>query len=102
MDDTGTLYDALYVTSAKDEATIYAIKKYQTDGAYYLRLRRIKTDSGIYLRIDRLPGNAQSDFVGESADAKLSSASAIFNSATTGMETIYFRQPVDVIIKPVN
>lgn len=90
LDDTGTLYDALYVTSAKDEATIYAIKKYKTDGAYYLRLRRIKTDSGIYLRIDRLSGNAQSDFVGESADAKLSSASAIFNSATTGMETIYF------------
>lgn len=55
-----------------------------------MRLRRIKTDSGIYLRIDRLSGNAQSDFVGESADAKLSSASAIFNSATTGMETIYF------------
>ena len=74
----------------RDEATIYAIKKYKTDGAYYLRLRRIKTDSGIYLRIDRLSGNAQSDFVGESADAKLSSASAIFNSATTGMETIYF------------
>lgn len=30
------------------------------------------------------------NFNGESADAKLSSASAIFNSATSGMETIYF------------
>lgn len=90
LDDTGTLYNTLYVTSAKDEATIYAIKKYQTSGAYYLRLRRVKTASSIYLRIDRLPGNAESDFTGESADAKLSAAAAVFNSATTGMETIYF------------
>ncbi len=90
LDDTGTLYNTLYVTSAKDEATIYAIKKYQTTGAYYLRLRRVKTTSSIYLRIDRLPGNAESDFAGDSADAKLSAAATVFNSATTGMETIYF------------
>lgn len=90
LDDTGTLYNTLYVTSAKDEATIYAIKKYKTAGAYYLRLRRIKTTSSIYLRIDRLPGNAESDFAGENAEAKLSAAAAVFNSATEGMETIYF------------
>ena len=90
LDDTETLYNTLYVTSDKEGATIYAIKKYQTDGAYYLRLRRIKTASGIYLRIDRLPGNAESDFIGEDANAKLAAATAVFNSTTVGMETIYF------------
>lgn len=90
LDDSGKLYDGLYVTSDKEAATIYVIKKYQTDGAYYLRLRRIQTNSSTYLRIDRLPGNAESDFAGETASAKLASAAAVFNSATTGMETIYF------------
>jgi uncharacterized protein (TIGR02145 family) len=89
LDNTGVQYECLYVTSDALGATIYAIKKYKTEGAYYLRWRRVETVGGKYLRIDRIAGNSTSDFAGGDAAAKLNAAAAIFNAATS-METIYF------------
>lgn len=90
LDETGVEYNGLYVTSDAQAATIYVIKKYKTNDAYYLRLRRIESAGSVYLRIDRLPGNAESDFAGADDAAKLNAAAAVFASVGTGMETIYF------------
>lgn len=89
-DDSGDVYSSLYVTSDAERATIYAIKKYQTDGAYLLRIQRVAA-AAPYLKITRLPGNAQSDFVGEDGVARLASAEAQFAAAKeSDMEVLYF------------
>lgn len=88
----GTEYDALYVTSGYEEATIYAIKRYKTDQAYYLRLRRAVSNGAPYLRIDTVKGDATSDFPGgEDAAAVLASAKSFWSSpAAAGMESLFF------------
>ena len=91
----GKEYDALYVTSGYEESTIYAIKRYKTDEAYYLRLSRALAGTTPYLRIDCVKGGAAADFAGaENPDAL--DAAAILASAksfwgnVTDMETLLF------------
>lgn len=88
----GKEYDALYVTSGYEEATIYAIKRYKTEEAYYLRLRRALSNGTPYLRIDAVKGDANSDYAGgEDAAAVLASAKSFWSSAAAaGMESLFF------------
>lgn len=87
----GPSYDGLYVTSGMEKAAIYAVKKYKTTDAYYLRMQRIVRNSIAYLKIDRLPGDENSDFAGDDAAARLASAEQIFATADASkMETICF------------
>ena len=89
LDDSGVEYESLYVTSGKEDATIYAIKKYGTESAYILRLQRIASSGSSYLRIDCKKGNSKSDFSGADASSKLISAKALFEDETN-METLFF------------
>ena len=87
----GPSYDGLYVTAGPEKCAIYAIKKYKTTDAYYLRIQRMLRNSIAYLKIDRLPGDENSDFAGEDANAKLASAEQIFATADASkMETLCF------------
>lgn len=87
----GPSYEGLYVTAGLEKAAIYAVKKYKTIDAYYLRIQRIIRNNIAYLKIDRLPGDENSDFTGEDAASKLASAEQLFATADASkMETICF------------
>lgn len=87
----GPSYDGLYVTAGMEKAAIYAVKKYKTNEAYYLRMQRILKNNIAYLKIDRLPGDENSDFAGEDAASRLASAEQIFATADASkMETLCF------------
>ncbi|MCI2081829.1 MAG: hypothetical protein LKK19_02505 [Bacteroidales bacterium] len=93
LDDTGNGYDALYVCSNQEDGTIWAIKKYKTDGAYMIRWQRINSSSGTYLKITYIPADASADFSGDAATDKMASAISAFSAAEssgTGVETLYF------------
>lgn len=93
----GAEYNCLYVTAGYEEATIYAIKQYKTDGAYYLRLCRAVSGGSPYLRIDTIKGDATSDFAGaENPDDLqssqiLGSAKSFWSSVDPSkVETLFF------------
>lgn len=93
----GKDYNALYVTSGYEDATIYAIKRYKTTEAYYLRLCRAVSGGTPYLRIDTVKGDEDSDFDGASNPdaldyaAILASAKAFWsNVQQSSVETLFF------------
>lgn len=96
----GSEYQCLYVTSGYEEATIYAIKQYKTDGAYYLRLCRALSGGTPYLRIDTVKGDATSDFAGAENPEDLQ-ASQILGSAKSFWASVD-QSKVETLFFPAN
>jgi uncharacterized protein (TIGR02145 family) len=84
-------FDALYVTTDVTEETIYAIKRYRTESAYYLCIQRIQQNGLFYVRIQTTKGDASSDYAGTEASEILASAKAFWSAVDMSkVETLYF------------